>query len=114
MTRLQVHSVTDDTNRSYLRVVRAAIAAIERGIDNGHWPVPSSTRELDSILAAVCDNIVYGQLEANRCFASLLHAAWQHVFPGMVCNMPNFERSVTGARRLRVHDEGFGMCEERE
>ena len=38
VTRLQVHSVTDETNRTYLRVVRAAIAAIERGIDRGDWP----------------------------------------------------------------------------
>ena len=113
VTRLQVHSVTDETNQTYLRVVRAAIAAIERGVDNGRWPAPNSSRELDSILAAVCDNVVYGEPHVNRNFAPLLHAAWQHVFPGMVDHMPNFERSVVGARRLHAHDEGFGMCEER-
>ena len=61
VTRAQVHAVTDSTNQEYSAVVSAALDAIETGVRNHHWAAPTSRVELDAILSAICDQLIYVQ-----------------------------------------------------
>ena len=113
VSRLHVHSVTDTTNDGYISVVDSAFLAIERGARRGLWPLPSSVHELDAILSAVVDNMVFLDHATGAGQATKLLSAWSHIFPGMTEKMHLFTRAVAGSRRVLLANEGFGMSEER-
>ena len=66
VTRAQVHAVTDTTNQDYLAVITAALDAIEAGVRSRHWAAPTSLVELDAILSAICDQLIYVQRNCIR------------------------------------------------
>ena len=70
--------MTDDTILAYLSVIRAALDAIETGVRHHHWPAPVSLVELDTILSAICDQMIYAQRQGPE-FGPKLYAAWAHV-----------------------------------
>ena len=80
VTRAGVHAVADGTNDEYLSVVSAALDAIQAGARNHHWAAPTSLVELDAILSAICDQLIYVQRKGPA-FGQKLHAAWAHVYP---------------------------------
>ena len=112
VTRSHVHAVNDDTNKVYLTSVAKALQAIHSGVAARRWPPPSSISELDSILAALVDDLIYVE-RMNQSVGSRLHAAWVHVFPDQAGQLPAFSRGIAGWRRFQQGGEGFGMCEER-
>ena len=61
VTRAMVHSVTDETNKDYLKTIAAALDHVERGVRAGDWSVPTSLLELDHILAVLVDDLIYNQ-----------------------------------------------------
>ena len=112
VTRAQVHAVTDTTNEEYLAVVKAVLDAIEAGVCSHKWPVPSSLRQLDAILSAICDDLIYVQRKGPA-YGQKLHAAWSHVYPNQMSELHSFSRACTGWNRMLPVGEGFGLCAER-
>ena len=112
VTRAQVHAVTDTTNEEYLAVVKAVLDAIEAGVCSNKWPAPSSLRQLDAILSAICDDLIYVQRKGPA-YGQKLHAAWSHVYPNQMSELHSFSRACTGWNRMLPVGEGFGLCAER-
>ena len=112
VTRSQVHAVTDDTNKTYLKAVFRVLDLMDRGIRRGRFPAPTCMRELDSILAAIVDDLIYLHEEAVG-MGRQLHAAWAHVFPECSDSLPSFSRSVLGWNRLAPAGEQQALCLER-
>ena len=108
VTRAQVHAVTDDTNDSYSAVVRAALHAVDSGVRSGAWQRPSTLFELDAILAAICDEMIYVQ-RRGPAFGMKFHAAWAHIFPNQMNSLHAFSRACTGWHRMMPQNEGFGL-----
>ena len=78
VTRAQVHAVTDTTNEEYLAVVKAVLDAIEAGVCSNKWPAPSSLRQLDAILSAICDDLIYVQRKGPA-YGQKMHAVGESV-----------------------------------
>ena len=112
VTRAEVHAVTDDTNKAYLKAVFRVMEIIERGVRTRRWPPPRNTRELDAVLAAIVDHLIFIDNE-NQGLGRNLHAAWLHVFPESQESLPSFSRSVLGWSRLQPPGEQQGLCIER-
>ena len=112
VTRAQVHAVTDTTNEEYLAVVKAVLDAIEAGVRNRQWAAPTSLVELDAILSAICDQLIYVQRKGSA-YWQKLHAAWAHVYPNQMSELHSFSRSCTGWTRMLPGAEGYGLCAER-
>ena len=51
--------MTDDTNVTYIRLVCKTLDTIEAGIRASHWPPPASVSDLDCILCALIDDMIY-------------------------------------------------------
>ena len=109
VTRAQVHAVTDSTNQEYLAVVSAVLDAIEAAVRNRQWAAPTSLVELDAILSAICDQLIYVQRKGPA-HGQKLHAAWSHVYPNQRSELHSFSRSCTGWNRRLPGNEGFGFC----
>ena len=112
VTRAQVHAVTDTTNQEYLAIVNAVLDEIEAGVRKRKWIAPSSLVELDAILSAICDELIYLQRKGPA-HGQKLHAAWSHVYPNQMSELHSFSRSCTGWNRMLPGGEGFGLCAER-
>ena len=112
VTRAQVHAVTDTTNQEYLAIVNAVLDEIEAGVRTRKWIAPSSLVELDAILSAICDELIYVQRKGPA-HGQKLHAAWSHVYPNQMSELYSFSRSCTGWNRMLPGGEGFGLCAER-
>ena len=112
VTRAQVHAVTDDTNHDYIRAVSAALEAMEAGVRAGKWSPPQTIEDLDCLLVAICDDLIYAERK-GAAFGQKLHAAWAHVFPNQIAQLHGFARACTGWARMLPGREGFGLCEER-
>ena len=112
VSRAMVHAVTDDTNAEYNRVVQAALLCIADGVREGRWPRPQGLQDLDVILTAIVDDLIYQQRKSPA-FGSKLHAAWSHMFPNQISSLHAFSRACVGWQRMLPGIEGFGMCEER-
>ena len=112
VTRAQVHAVTDTTNQEYLAIVNAVLDEIEAGVHTRKWIAPSSLVELDAILSAICDELIYLQRKGPA-HGEKLHAAWSHVYPNQMSELYSFSRSCTGWNRMLPVGEGFGLCAER-
>ena len=109
VSRAQVHAVTDNTNQEYLAIVQAVLDAIEAGVRSNRWIAPSSLVELDSILSAMCDELIYEQRKGPA-YGQKLHAAWSHVYPNQMSELHGFSRACTGWHRMLPAGEGFGLC----
>ena len=112
VSRAMVHAVTDDTNAEYNRVVQAALQCIALGVQERRWARPQNLQDLDAILTAIVDDLIYQQRKSPA-FGSKLHAAWSHMFPNQMSSLHAFSRSCVGWQRMLPGIEGFGMCEER-
>lgn len=112
VTRAQVHAVADTTNEQYLAAVDKAFLLIEKGCRQGTWPTPQDTLDLDAILSAICDDLIY-TYHAGRAAGEKLQAAWAHVFPEQMDSLPHFIRTCQAWKRIVFNNEGFGMCKER-
>ena len=113
VTRAQVHAVTDTTNQEYLAIVDAVLDEIESGIRQRKWIPPSSLVELDAILSAICDQLIYVQRKGPA-HGQKLHAAWSHVYPNQItgseqlhsCTVHQQERQSN----IRVHAPRWKLC----
>ena len=112
VTRAQVHAVTDTTNQEYLAIVGAVLDEIESGVRHRKWIPPSSLVELDAILSAICDQLIYVQRKGPA-YGQKLHAAWSHIYPNQMSELHSFSRSCTGWNRMLPGAEGYGLCAER-
>ena len=108
VTRSQVHAVTDDTNKVYLKAVFKALDAIVDGVHAGRWPAPQNLTDLDGILSAIVDDFIYKQ-RLPPSVGKQLHAAWAHVYPNHMDHLSQFSRSVAGWQRLIPGGERFGL-----
>ena len=86
VTRAQVHAVTDTTNQEYLAIVNAVLDEIEAGVRTRKWIAPSSLVELDAILSAICDELIYVQRKGPA-HGQKLHAARSHVYPNQMSEL---------------------------
>ena len=107
-----MHDVTDTTNQEYLAIVDAVLDVIESGIRQRKWIPPSSLVELDAILSAICDQLIYVQRKGPA-YGQMLHAAWSHVYPNQMSELHSLSRSCTGWNRMLPGAEGYGFCAER-
>ena len=107
-----MHAVTDTTNQEYLAIVKAVLDEIEAGVRKRKWIAPSSLVELDAILSAICDELIYVQRKGPA-HGQKLHAAWAHVYPNHMSELHSFSRSCTGWTRMLPGAEGCGLCAER-
>jgi hypothetical protein len=112
VTRAQVHAVTDTTNQEYLAIIEAVLDEIQSGIRQRKWNPPSSLVELDAILSAIVDALIYVQRKGPA-YGQKLHAAWSHVYPNQVSELHSFSRSCQGWNRMLPGSEGSGLCAER-
>ena len=74
-----MHAVPDTTNHEYLAIVKAVLDEIEAGVRKRKWIAPSSLVELDAILSAICDELIYVQRKGPA-HGQKLHATWAHVY----------------------------------
>ena len=108
VTRSNVHAVTDDTSAFYVKIVCKALDAIVAGIRDGRWPPPTGIFDLDGILRAIVDNIVYKQ-NLHSSVGLKFHAAWNHTSSICLTNS-RCSAAASSARRtssLRERDSAY-------
>ena len=95
-----------------MKLIFKTLTTIDAGVRAGKWPAPQNVVDLDCVLVAIIDDLIYTQ-KLHSWVGERLHAAWSHVFSNMTSRLPNFSRAVVGWRTLVMPTERFGMCRER-